>query len=155
LATEPVYRTVPRTHKEAATWARPEMQELEEALTPRVNDGMGDATPAPAPTSPTVGQQEGWFYTTAGQKPGKPVSMAALQGLAASGRLKPTDFVWRPGMANWAPANTVQNLFGENRAEVELRAILHGISASGDPDDAQAYYYARQHGISEQRLDEL
>src|SRR5262249_22301243 len=113
LAPEPVYRTAPRTQQEAATWARPEMQELEEALTPRVYvtfaaqdlpgatadmqtlarpggvtfglyldaqvaggqrhvtthvyeggasagrtvDGMGDATPAPAPTSLA---EDGW-----------------------------------------------------------------------------------------------
>lgn len=51
-----------------------------------------------------------WHYIRAGKQSG-PVSAADLQQLAASGRLSPTDSVWRDGMATWAPASSVKGLF--------------------------------------------
>jgi len=44
-----------------------------------------------------------WYYTIDGQQHG-PVSPDELRQLAASGRLKPTDMLWREGYPQWVPA---------------------------------------------------
>jgi hypothetical protein len=52
-----------------------------------------------------------WHYTQNGQPAAAPVSMAELKQLAASGRLKPTDMVWKDGMPNWTQAGSIPELF--------------------------------------------
>jgi hypothetical protein len=54
-----------------------------------------------------------WYYTQYGQQQG-PVTTAELKSLAASGRLLPTDLVWREGMSTWAPAETTRGLFSQD-----------------------------------------
>jgi hypothetical protein len=51
-----------------------------------------------------------WYYAQQGQRQG-PVSAQQLKQLASSGQLKPTDQVWKQGMAEWQPASKVQGLF--------------------------------------------
>lgn len=51
-----------------------------------------------------------WYYAQAGMQFG-PVTEEALQQLAVAGRLRPTDLVWRSGMADWQPAGQVRGLF--------------------------------------------
>jgi uncharacterized RDD family membrane protein YckC len=50
-----------------------------------------------------------WFYAQSGQQKG-PVSIDALRQLIASGALRPTDLVWREGMANWTALQAVPEL---------------------------------------------
>jgi hypothetical protein len=51
-----------------------------------------------------------WYYSQNGQKRG-PVSGADLKQLAASGKLQPTDLIWKQGMEKWVPARLVKGLF--------------------------------------------
>jgi hypothetical protein len=51
-----------------------------------------------------------WFYSVGDTRQG-PVTEADLKRLAAEGRLKPTDLVWKDGMADWVEARTVPALF--------------------------------------------
>jgi len=34
-----------------------------------------------------------------------------VRAWAVTGRIKPTDYVWREGMTDWVPASTVEGLF--------------------------------------------
>ena len=45
-----------------------------------------------------------WYYRTADGREHGPVSGEALAALYSSGRLRPTDWVWTDGMADWASA---------------------------------------------------
>lgn len=54
-----------------------------------------------------------WYYVKDDRQVG-PVTSQQLQGLARSGGVKPTDLVWKEGMADWAPASRVQGLFGDS-----------------------------------------
>jgi hypothetical protein len=51
-----------------------------------------------------------WYYTCAGKQM-EPVTMAELQRLAAEGVLRPTDMVWKEGMARWVRASAAQELY--------------------------------------------
>ena len=50
-----------------------------------------------------------WYYTENGQRRG-PVSEDDLKQLAWTGQIKPTDLVWKQGMAAWGPALQVAGL---------------------------------------------
>jgi len=60
-------------------------------------------------------QSQQWFYANNGQKFG-PVDAAMLRQLAETGKLQPTDLVWREGMAEWSPGSRVKGLFPESVA---------------------------------------
>jgi hypothetical protein len=51
-----------------------------------------------------------WFYSAGDARQG-PVTEDALRQLATSGQLRPTDLVWKDGMADWVEARTVAVLF--------------------------------------------
>jgi len=51
-----------------------------------------------------------WYYAQGDEEKG-PVTTAQLKTLAANKQLQPTDLIWKDGMADWAPANTVRGLF--------------------------------------------
>ena len=51
-----------------------------------------------------------WFYAQGGQRQG-PFTVEAMQALAAQGRIQPSDLVWNPTMPNWAPAQSVGQLW--------------------------------------------
>lgn len=53
---------------------------------------------------------EMWYYTTEGKQM-DPVSMRELKRLVGDGILKPTDMVWKDGMARWIRASSVKELF--------------------------------------------
>jgi hypothetical protein len=58
---------------------------------------------------------EMWYYTQDG-KPMEPVPREELQRLAVSGLLKPTDLVWKDGMADWVRAGAASGLYSEDEA---------------------------------------
>ncbi len=64
---------------------------------------------AAAATQPPVSPRP-WYFMLDGQKRG-PVSEADLKRLAASGKLKPSDMIWKEGMAKWVPAGSMKGLF--------------------------------------------
>ncbi len=51
-----------------------------------------------------------WHYSSNGQQHG-PITGSELKQLAASGKLKPTDVIWKQGMANWISAGSTKGLF--------------------------------------------
>lgn len=57
---------------------------------------------------------DAWFVGRGGERTG-PFSADILRGMAAGGRLAPTDLVWREGMPAWAPATSVPGLFTPSR----------------------------------------
>lgn len=54
--------------------------------------------------------EEQWYYSQQGQRMG-PVSEEQLTDLVFSGQLKPTDMVWKKGMASWQAASQIPGLF--------------------------------------------
>lgn len=52
---------------------------------------------------------EEWHYTSNNQKFG-PVSSAELKKLAATGKLKPSDLIWKDGWDDWKPADKIKGL---------------------------------------------
>ena len=56
-----------------------------------------------------------WFYRKDNQQQG-PITQEQLAQLAAAGQLRPTDLVWREGMAQWQTASSVGGLFAPGAA---------------------------------------
>jgi hypothetical protein len=73
-----------------------------------------------------MGQQ--WYYIRSGKRAG-PISAAALQQLASSGQLLPSDLVWKEGLPTWTPAEKIQGLFA---------AAAYGAAPPVPPPPAQA-----------------
>jgi hypothetical protein len=69
-----------------------------------------------------------WFYVQNGSQQG-PVSLEALQRLAASGQLKAADMVWTAGMATWQPAAQTAGLFPPGAAPPPLPAMPIGYAS--------------------------
>ncbi len=67
---------------------------------------------------------EMWYYTTEGKQM-DPVSMKELRRLVGDGTLKPTDMVWKEGMARWIRASSVKELFPD-----PISALDHYFSSS-------------------------
>lgn len=57
---------------------------------------------------------DAWFVGRGGERSG-PFSADVLREMAGSGRLMPTDLVWREGMSAWTPAASVPGLFPTSR----------------------------------------
>lgn len=51
-----------------------------------------------------------WYYGQNGVQKG-PVSLEMMQQLIRGGHVKRDDLVWKEGMANWAPASAIAELF--------------------------------------------
>jgi len=56
-----------------------------------------------------------WYYTSAGVQLG-PVPDETLRSLVVSGRLLPSDLVWREGMPAWQPVGSVPGLLPASAA---------------------------------------
>ncbi len=57
-----------------------------------------------------------WYVSRDGQQHG-PYDDKTLRDLAAQGRLVPTDYVWREGMGDWAPASKLKGLFPDQESK--------------------------------------
>ena len=65
-----------------------------------------------------------WFYTVNGQQSPLSANDAQIKQMATSGQLQSTDMVWKEGMPNWVPANTIKGLFPASRPSgVESLAV--------------------------------
>ena len=70
-----------------------------------------------------------WYYTENRERRG-PVSEEQLKQLAASGQVKPTDKVWKKGMAAWQAASEVKGLIP---SRADKRAATHSVFAAAHP----------------------
>src|SRR5208282_3777010 len=73
---------------------------------------------------------EMWYYTTEGKQM-DPVSMKELKRLVGDGTLKPTDMVWKEGMARWIRASSVKELFPD-----PISALDHYFSSTPQAEKA-------------------
>jgi len=67
------------------------------------------AAPAPA-VPPPVEPAATWHFAVEGNQQG-PVTEADLKAYLAAGNLPPETLVWKPGMAQWAPASSLPELW--------------------------------------------
>ncbi len=67
------------------------------------------ASPESVEAEPSPESQHQWHFTLNGQNDGPVPTMVLLQ-MISTGQLKPTDDVWREGMPNWEPANSIPEL---------------------------------------------
>ena len=74
-----------------------------------------------------------WYYARDNKQVG-PVSAVDLKQLAAVGKLRPDDLVWREGMTEWSAARNVRGLFEESAAP----AATTPDAATGSPTEAVA-----------------
>lgn len=74
-----------------------------------------------------------WFYSVGDSRQG-PVTELDLKGLAADGRLKPTDLVWKDGMPDWVEARTVPVLFPAPNVEALAEPYADRPSRRGRDD---------------------
>jgi hypothetical protein len=74
-------------------------------------------SPSAVEPSPGVPVNADWFYADGDNRLG-PVTEDELKRLVAEGRLRPSDLVWRDGMADWVEARTVPALFPAPKVEV-------------------------------------
>ena len=79
------------------------------------------------------------FFYARHQEQFGPFSAGQLKGFAASGRLRPTDTVWKEGMAKGVPAATVKYLFPDPAGE----ALLTGAPPAEVPSSPDAAPPAR------------
>lgn len=61
---------------------------------------------------------EMWYYTNEGKQM-EPVSIKELKRLVTDGVLKPTDMVWKEGMARWIRASSLQELYPDPIASLD------------------------------------
>ncbi|CAA9376954.1 MAG: hypothetical protein AVDCRST_MAG64-359 [uncultured Phycisphaerae bacterium] len=81
-----------------------------------------------------------WFYTSNGGQAG-PVDTADLRRLVGEGALRPTDLVWREGLAEWMPASQVPGLFGAAEGEAAAADVSTEGSPVAGPGPGAAPYY--------------
>ena len=55
-------------------------------------------------------ESENWYVYDGVQQDG-PMTEARLRARAAAGTIRPTDYVWQPGMADWTLASQMAGLF--------------------------------------------
>ena len=53
---------------------------------------------------------DSWYVVKNGNRRG-PFTSAQVRQMVATGELKPTDMLWKDGMANWIQASSVTELF--------------------------------------------
>lgn len=97
-----------------------------------------------------------WFYTRDNKSKAGPVSSAQLQALAKSGQLKPTDMVWKEGMAKWMPASAIKGLFNQatEAVTVKRRPVVSSASTSTGKARQQAASRPPQKNRTPRQVDE-
>ena len=97
---------------------------------PQASTAEAAAPSAPAPSA-SAGEPE-WYYAIGGQRQG-PVRAQALVAQIGAGQLPPTVHVWRSGMVDWAPANTVAEFQQVAAPRVTAAAAPAGTAWPGGP----------------------
>ena len=78
-----------------------------------------------------------WYYSVDGDRQG-PIGGAELKKLAEAGTLKPTDLVWKDGMADWVQARSIKGLFGAGTpsgSKTAEQAAARPRPATGEEDE--------------------
>jgi len=73
-----------------------------------------------------------WYYYKNGRRAG-PIDDAVFRRMAADGQLEPTDFVWSPGMKEWAQAATVPGLLQPPPLPVASQEEVGRLGREGSP----------------------
>ena len=71
-----------------------------------------------------------WYYARGEVEKG-PLSTVQIKALAAAGKIRPDDYVWKEGMENWVPAAELQELFPAEATRARDRA------AEGEPREGE------------------
>jgi hypothetical protein len=77
-----------------------------------------------------------WFLAGSDGKQQGPFPFAVVKERAASGELRPTDFVWREGMSSWAAAGQVQNLSFAEQGRVSAPTPFTNAASTRSTDKA-------------------
>jgi GYF domain 2 len=72
-----------------------------------------------------------WFLSRDGQQYG-PYTIAQLQKMVGAGQLQPGDMAWKEGMAGWAEARTIPDLFSVPAADPSLVPVH--LATAGQPE---------------------
>lgn len=75
----------------------------------------------PKPTSQTDSSEEGWYFLKGEEKVG-PISRSELRELLSDGLIEPQWVVWRDGLENWVPPDTIPGLVPARAHETAPRA---------------------------------
>jgi hypothetical protein len=91
---------------------------------------------------------DNWYVGRNGQRSG-PFTTPQVRQMAASGELKPSEMVWKEGMANWVAASTIKEFFTNAPSAVNPyaapdTAISDGGGAKGPtpPGDLSGYSFS-------------
>jgi TM2 domain-containing membrane protein YozV len=82
--------------------------EICEHPAPPVVESAAEPEPAAAGDGGDGGDE--WFFAMGGAQQPSPVGMKELQALISSGRVGPTDMVWKNGFSDWRMVSTVPEL---------------------------------------------
>jgi hypothetical protein len=75
-----------------------------------------------------------WYYRRGGQRYG-PVSDGELRQLVTTGKLQPTDLIWRAGLKTWEPASKIKGLFPQRSSSPSPQPISS--AKSSKPSERQ------------------
>ena len=75
-----------------------------------------------------------WYYSKNDEKIG-PISSNDLKQLANSGKLKPSDLVWKQDWSEWKPAKNIKGLFAVASAPPATRQAPQAIRAASQAAD--------------------
>src|SRR5262245_54846807 len=70
-----------------------------------------------------MNESQAVWYAVLNQQQTGPYEFPQLQALAAQGRLRPTDLVWRAGQPSWVNAQTIPGLFAAEDQIVEPEVV--------------------------------
>jgi hypothetical protein len=83
-----------------------------------------------------------WYYARGEVEKG-PFSTSQIKALAAAGRIRSEDFVWKEGMESWVPAGEISELSPENGYPAKDSKQESTAEASGAEDAGAGRPYAR------------
>ena len=97
----------------------PELKDRAHRALARINEAyefLRDEKFTSEPTTPSKPPATEWLYAKYGEQLG-PVSSSQLRRMAENGELKPSDLIWREGLAAWIPASKLAGLRFATSAE--------------------------------------
>ena len=109
-------------------------QNQPEAETPQAEDLFEFAEPDPEPAAGGGADETApmWYAASGGGQREGPLSLAEMKRRITTGSLTGENLVWRQGMANWVPAQSVPELFAARAGGPPTRRPAQA-AASGCP----------------------
>lgn len=87
-----------------------------------------------------------WYYARGDVEKG-PLSTAQMRALAAAGKIRPEDLVWKEGMETWVPASEMPDLFPAGAAKTNGTEIA-AEAGEGQPVERQPSWAAPSGGAT-------